>query len=325
MLTLSTFWLEEVFIYSGLSTTYEAIESWVKFIQFLVSPINFISIIHFTNPNFKFKVWDIKYLIIPGILLLLIWLQVSLNQEEGLLFYITIVLILSQALFYIIASYLNIRKHKKNILTFSSNTTDIDLNWLEQVIISLLAMCVITIIYNICFVGSNPDFFVNTLFLILIFRISFSSLKQKEIYPTNSADRKDILSINEHVEPIRKKVITDEELVEKKTLLNNLMKEQEPFLNSDLTLVKLADLIGLTSHQLSYVINTGFNENFFHYVNKYRVDKAKALLTESSHKNITILGIGFDSGFSSKTVFNTTFKKFTGVTPSEFKKRSSTL
>ena len=321
MFSLSTFWFEEVFKYSGIGAIYESVELLVQFIQFLVSPIIYISIILFTNPNSKFKVWDIKYLIIPSILLLLI----QFNREKGLLFYFTIGLILSHALFYIIASYINLRKHKKNILTFSSSTNDIDLNWLEQVIISLLAMCVITIIYNICFVGSNPDFMVNTLFLLMVFRITFSSLKQKEIYPTNSVEREDILSINEQIEPIRKKVITDEELVEKKTLLNNLMKEQEPFLNSDLTLVKLADLIGLTSHQLSYVINTGFNENFFHYVNKYRVDKAKVLLTESSHQNITILGIGFDSGFSSKTVFNTTFKKFTGVTPSEFKKRSSTL
>jgi AraC-like DNA-binding protein len=81
----------------------------------------------------------------------------------------------------------------------------------------------------------------------------------------------------------------------------------------------------LTPHQLSYLINIGFNENFFLFVNKYRVERVKELLINKENDHLSILGIAFESGFSSKTAFNTTFKKFTQQTPSEYKKSRTTL
>jgi AraC-like DNA-binding protein len=83
--------------------------------------------------------------------------------------------------------------------------------------------------------------------------------------------------------------------------------------------------MNITSHQLSYVINTGFNENFFRFINQYRVEKAKELLLLEEMNRLSILGIAFESGFNSKTSFNTTFKKFTGQTPSAFKEMRSNL
>jgi AraC-like DNA-binding protein len=103
------------------------------------------------------------------------------------------------------------------------------------------------------------------------------------------------------------------------------MMIKKPYLDSELNLIKLAELLQMTPHQLSYIINNGFNENFFQYVNGYRVEKAKELLVEDEMNKLSILGIAFESGFNSKTSFNTTFKKFTGQTPSEFKTRSSGL
>jgi len=103
------------------------------------------------------------------------------------------------------------------------------------------------------------------------------------------------------------------------------MDHQKPYLDSELNLIKLAELIGITPHQLSYIVNTGFNENFFQYINTYRVEKAKELLLQEEMNKLSVLGIAFESGFNSKTSFNTTFKKITGQTPTEFKKRSAAL
>src|SRR5690606_35792170 len=110
-----------------------------------------------------------------------------------------------------------------------------------------------------------------------------------------------------------------------KTRLTDAMQKQKPYLESDLNLIKLANLLSVSTHQLSYVINTGFNKNFFQYINEYRIEKAKKLLSDNTNDNLSILGIAFESGFNSKTSFNTTFKKMTGKTPSEFKKTSSNL
>lgn len=103
------------------------------------------------------------------------------------------------------------------------------------------------------------------------------------------------------------------------------MQIEKPFLNSDLSLVKLAKRIDVSAHTLSYVINKGFNENFYQFINGYRITAAQKLILDSNMEHLSLLGIGFEVGFNSKTVFNTTFKKVTGKTPSEFKKSSSDL
>lgn len=61
--------------------------------------------------------------------------------------------------------------------------------------------------------------------------------------------------------------------------------------------------------------------NFYDLVNSYRVEEAKRLLLDPKNSNYTILSVGFEAGFNSKTTFNTVFKKFTGLSPTEFKER----
>jgi AraC-like DNA-binding protein len=163
--------------------------------------------------------------------------------------------------------------------------------------------------------------------LVIIFFIACNSLKQKEIFPLDENQRKEIISIEDEAQSgeLKKKIISDSDLIKLKSKLSDLMKIQKPYLDSELNLIKLAELINMTPHQLSYIINTGFNENFFQYINTYRVEKAKELLDKEDMNKLSILGIAFESGFNSKTSFNTTFKKITGQTPSEFKKRSSVL
>ncbi|WP_435522931.1 helix-turn-helix domain-containing protein [Chryseobacterium indoltheticum] len=96
-------------------------------------------------------------------------------------------------------------------------------------------------------------------------------------------------------------------------------------MDSELNLVKLADKLSLSTHQLSYIINNGFNENFFQFINKYKVEKAQELLTNQEYSHYTIIAIGYEAGFNSKTAFNTTFKKITSYTPTEYRKIRSNL
>jgi AraC-like DNA-binding protein len=66
--------------------------------------------------------------------------------------------------------------------------------------------------------------------------------------------------------------------------------------------------MNISGHQLSYVINQGFEKTFF-FVNKYRVKRAEELLTNSDYEKYTILAIGYEAGFNSKTSFNNAFQK----------------
>ena len=182
--------------------------------------------------------------------------------------------------------------------------------------------------YSAFTTGNGLNLYINLFFLVVVYLVTFYSIKQKEIYPRG-------LDIERTFEPLdnsennngtpKNKLLSDDELDKLKAELIQLMDHEKPYLDSELNLVKLAEKLQLSSHQLSYVINNGFNENFFRFINKYRVQKAEELLKNPQWNHLNILAIGFESGFNSKTSFNTTFKKMTSYTPTEYRKKSSNL
>ena len=167
---------------------------------------------------------------------------------------------------------------------------------------------------------------MNIFFLCVVYSVTYFSIRQKEIYPKGYLeDIADSDDTEPEIKAAKNKLMSDLELEQKKSKLLKLMQEEEPYLDSELNLIKLSELMQTSGHELSYVINNGFNENFFNFINSYRVQKAQELLKNPEYDKMTILWIGFESGFNSKTSFNTTFKKMTSYTPSEYRKRSSTL
>ena len=103
------------------------------------------------------------------------------------------------------------------------------------------------------------------------------------------------------------------------------MEKEKIFQEPELTLQTLADKISIPSYQVSQAINDGLQKSFYDLVNGYRVEEAKRLLIDSKTSNYTILSVGFEAGFNSKTTFNTVFKKFTGLTPTEFRDKQREL
>lgn len=319
----STFWLDEICsLVKGSEVEFHSILL-VQFAQFLTPIMFYFSVLFFSNPSFRFKISDVKYAVLPIVFFANLLLQRFGNFEDQKLFgYIYIGLILFQALFYTGLSYLTIRKHQKRIQQFSSNTEGINLNWLEYIILIFFAITIVYVIYNLSYNSTSLNAFINIAFLLVVYFVAYYSLKQKEIYPVEEKQRDELISINNEVESeeIKRKLISDEELLRIKTDLENVMEKEKLYLDSELNLIKLSEQLSVSTHHLSYVINTGFKKNFFQFVNEYRIDHAKILLKNNSANKLSILGIAYESGFNSKTSFNTTFKKFTDQTPSEFKK-----
>lgn len=102
--------------------------------------------------------------------------------------------------------------------------------------------------------------------------------------------------------------------------LQRHMQAVQPWLKVDLTLGELAAGINVSPHHLSQIINSVFGKSFACYINEYRVGEACQLLSGDNGKSV--LDVALDSGFSSKSSFNASFKKHTGMTPSEFRKTS---
>lgn len=105
--------------------------------------------------------------------------------------------------------------------------------------------------------------------------------------------------------------------------IESTMVDEELYKDQSLTLNKLARHLTIPPHHVSLVINSKKHKNFVQFVNGYRIDYAKTLLLSDEYPNI--LQIAFESGFNSKTSFNTIFKKVEGITPSEYRVKNRIL
>jgi AraC-like DNA-binding protein len=105
--------------------------------------------------------------------------------------------------------------------------------------------------------------------------------------------------------------------------LESLMEEDRIFIIDNLSLEHVAERLGTNTKYISQAINEHYKKNFYNFINVYRIEEAKKLLLEIGNDKYSILGIAHMVGFVSKSTFNVAFKRYTGCTPSEFKKNSS--
>lgn len=96
-------------------------------------------------------------------------------------------------------------------------------------------------------------------------------------------------------------------------------EKQKPYLNPYLNLLSVSEYLNISSGYLSQIVNKLTGTNFSEFINVYRLNVAKGMLTSPSFSNYTIIAIGLESGFNSKSAFYTAFKKNTGITPSEYR------
>jgi len=101
--------------------------------------------------------------------------------------------------------------------------------------------------------------------------------------------------------------------------LQELMASEKLYKDEGLRLDVIAERLGVSRNSVSQVINsTGMN--FFEYVNHWRIEEAKKLLSATAKKDLNIIEVAYEVGFNNKVSFNKHFKKSTGLTPTEFRK-----
>lgn len=150
-------------------------------------------------------------------------------------------------------------------------------------------------------------------------------LKPLRPLPRFQALMRQILGKENHFDVSERKYqkpLFDKELLEEyRQQLEELMKDEELYLNPQLTLRDLAEGMEIPANHLSQLLNEGFNRNFSEFVNSYRLETFKSKVADPSQRHSTILALAYDSGFNSKTVFNTYFKKTMGITPRAYWKK----
>ncbi|WP_272151125.1 helix-turn-helix domain-containing protein [Tenacibaculum aiptasiae] len=166
---------------------------------------------------------------------------------------------------------------------------------------------------------------LDTAFLIinmcLIFWASFKGIMQHEVkllIPEETNTNTSELC----TEKDTPKELPQENNTETKEIIDKLraaVEEFELFKHVDLTIIDVAEKIGVHPRKLSATINANLGSNFNQFINNYRVEYAKKLLKNNLENNFTIEAIAHESGFKSRTSFYTAFKNSTQMTPIKYK------
>ena len=235
-------------------------------------------------------------------------------------------------LVYCIWDLLLLRKHRKAIVTFFSFDEKIDLKWVTYIVYSYFILFLLSsfLIFGATqfqlFTISNAFAFVGITLSVMLIAFGFYGFRQTAIFSnldTQNTTSVDSDSSKTEATSYSKSGLTEERIVLYANQISEHMKHDKPYLQDDLTLSVLAEQCKLSNVHLSQVLNQHFQLNFYDFVNQYRIEESKKMLLSSDCDNLSVLGIAFDSGFKSKSSFNRYFKKYNGMSPSEFKKRKS--
>jgi len=250
---------------------------------------------------------------------------------------------ISIKLFYYFLARRTLISYQKSIQHLFSETSRINLSW-AKVLVNCYLFLVIAGIIIFPLMLRYPQYF-NLLLLInvsigtpYIYFATYKGITQPTIWQLQSGTNKEVIQEEmKEAEEIEIKIISPEKPKSTKARLSIerinevakkiivLMEQAKLYQETELTLQQLANKLQLPTYQVSQVINEGMKKNFYDLVNGYRVEEAKRLLHDPKNSNFTILSVGFEAGFNSKTTFNIVFKKFTGFTPTEFRDKQKEI
>lgn len=248
----------------------------------------------------------------------------TLNQMPEI--YLIQILIEFQYIFYIVSVFLILKKYREIYLENYADSSTATYKWLFQIACVFLLAHSIVALKNILRYSGFRDIFIWTNVLVgavaLLITCWFimKALKHPELFRgVNSKLQliKDILP--EVEEKTESKNVQDDVISSQISTLKQYMAEEEPFLDPSLTIQELANQIDIPFRALSVLINHHMDQHFFDFVNEYRIQKAMGILKDQSRSQLTVLEILYEVGFNSKSSFNTSFKKYTNLTPTAYR------
>ncbi|WP_119666270.1 helix-turn-helix domain-containing protein [Fibrisoma montanum] len=301
-----------------------------------VGPAYYLSVYAYTHPQPNGLRASLLHFL-PFLLFLAIALVLMLLSEEqlnalkqqlrktntALIGAVIIILNISQLIAYCFFSLHLINRHQRTIALFASSPDSVDLSWLKYLVYCVFFMVVVWV-FILIFPKIDP--YTTVFYFASVYYVAYYALNQPDVFPFSEADKTAIAEVIEEVnsplpaedEP-RKALLTPAELQEAKARLIASMVVDKLYLDNELTLPKLAEVTQLSIHKLSFLLNSDLGLNFYQFVNGYRIEEAKRLLTDPKMGHLSIEGIAYEAGFNSKTVFNTSFRKATGQSPSGYR------
>jgi AraC-like DNA-binding protein len=248
-----------------------------------------------------------------------------LNQMSEI--YFIQIVIEFQYVFYIASVFLILKKYREIYLENYANPSTSTYKWLFQITCVFLASHTFVASKNILrYIGFREVFLwanvlVGSIALFITCWFIMKALKYPELFRGINSKlqlTKDILPKQEN-QVYEVKQHHNAETEKQIEALKLYMTNQEPYLDPSLTIQELSTQINMPVRELSVLINHHMNQHFFDFVNEYRIQKAMHILKDQSKKQLTVLEILYEVGFNSKSSFNTSFKKYTNLTPTAYR------
>lgn len=211
-----------------------------------------------------------------------------------------------------------LQKHQKNIFNYFSSIEEKSLNWIRILAIIMIGFNLLWLVEDLVYSFSDIELFFPQISLIAtfvtVYWIGFKSLRQPDFF---------IPVVSENTNKIESDL--NESELQIFARLEELMCNEKIYTEPDLSLRGLADKLEATDKVLSKIINHQTQNNFYYYINSFRVKAFKASLEDGQNKELTLFGLAQTFGFKSKSTFYSVFKKMESLTPSEYLKKTQSI
>ncbi len=302
------------------------------FVAFTYGPLMYLYVKYITDPQKRFNTYGLFHFI-PFVVFFTVSVilraqplvddlgnffepdrYISLRIVYGICFFLSITI-------YSALSFYLIRDHQKKLGDLISYTSGvITLNWLKIISISFYAIYVVLFIAGGLemigdYIPFDPYYITFGFLTLFSFMFGFYGIRQSMIEEVSPDENK------KEAEKYLKSGLKGEQAREYLAALLDYVEKNKPYLDQNLTINDLSRLIGIPKHYITQVLNDNYGRNFFTFINEYRIREVIQRFADPKFNHYTILAIAFDSGFNSKTTFNSFFKSQTGMTPSEYRNK----
>lgn len=221
-----------------------------------------------------------------------------------------------QVLFFLVKGQKLVKQYNRQIANFYSNLESKTILWVNFFLYSFVVTSVISIVFNIIgrgFFMESPILLLipSLIFSVLLFFIGFLGFMQN--HTVIDLESEEIETENFDNKSYNKNVLNDN--------LLELFVDQSIYKNPDLKITHLSELLNTNRTYISKHINTEFSCTFSDFVNRYRIEEAKKLLSGDSSKTYSLNYISEKSGFGSMGSFMRVFRDSQGITPGQYRDR----
>lgn len=313
-------------------------QNFLFFFFLSITPFYYLYTQSLTNIVYKFRPVYLLHFLPSAIFLILSFIVINFysseESEKGLINYsnlklCAVIIYNLQILYCTIGMFILLYKHNINLRNyFSFKNIKNNLIWLRVFIIIFVIFSVLDLMIYYLKSLEYLELFYYTLSILFFTFLGYFGIKQSDIYSKArlaeiTADKTNPVVTEDEVKLSEKKQILSEDRSKKLMMdIVEIMNTEKIYRNPELSIFDIAKRTSVNKTYISYVINEYLQENFSNFINRFRIEDAKALLKDKKYNNYTLEGIANLVGFHSKSSFNIAFKKFTGMIPSQYKKSS---